>query len=334
MAFGPEISSLSAAAPPRAAAPAVLPIWHGADANQPSVVWLSAEAPLAGAHLGTEVIFGGSDLDQLGIGLVYQLAGAPGRLWPTGASRSPANVLTRLAERPVARSLEDRSQLFARLASAGNDPFLAAVADLLAAQTTSSPWAAPLQRFELDSAALETLAAATTTPPGAFERLIWNFLAQVLRAKRMPAESLAVLPGLLERAGRWPELEYALARAELELMMTGEARLLLARLFAEERLGLVPLIEYGNCLGQDGDWALAAEVFGRARKLTPDDRGIERREAIAEARAGLPRAREHVQRLLDEDPDDAELALYLQPGPLPPAPPGFDPTPLRESHED
>ena len=338
MAFGPELSSLAGAAPPRAAAPAVRPIWRGAAANQPSVVWLSAHGPLAGARLSDSVLLGGADLDQLGLGLAHGLddpkESGSKVLHPSGEPAEPAGALARLLQRPESRIRADRSELFARLTAAPGGPFLAAVSELLAIQTQSSPWATPLERFELSGDHLKTIADSTPKSPSGFERLVWNHLADVLVAKRMPAESLAVLPRLLERTGRWPELEYALARANLEVMETGQARVLLERLFQEQRLGLIPLIEYGNCLGQDGEWALAAEAYERALTLLPGERSIARRVAIAGARAGLPGALERIQALVAQDPEDAELAEYLQPGPLPPVPPGFDPNPLRDARED
>lgn len=336
MAFGPERNSMSADQPPRAAAPAWLPAWRGSERDQPAVVWLSAEAPLAAAPLTDRVLLAGSDLDHLGLGLVhlFDRERTGGLTVSSGAPTAGECALERLSTQPEVRGLTDRADLFRRLDSVGETPFLSALADILDGQERSSPWAAPLERFELDGEGLAALAAATPAEPTPFERLTWNHLAEVLVAKRMPAESLATLPGLLERAGRWAELEYALARAELELMMNEEAAGLLKRLFGEDRLGPRPLVELGNCLGQLDDWKGAAAAYERAHKLLPDQTAIDRMAAMAGARAGLPGSLERIRALLEEDPDDAELAAYLQPGPLPPPPAGFDPTPLSQGHEN
>jgi len=330
MAFGPERTSMSADNPPRAAAPAFLPAWRGAAKDQPAVVWLSAEAPLAAAALSERVLLSGSDLDHLGVGLVhlFDTQGNDSALFQTGAPSAGPCALGRLGSQPEMRGIHDRAELFARLSKAADAPFLSALASLLEAQQRSSPWAAPLERFELDGDQLEALASATPKSPSHFERLVWNHLAEVLVAKRMPAESLAVLPGLLDSTGRWAELEYALARAELELMLNEDAAKLLRRLFDEERLGPLPLVELGNCLGQLGDWAGASAAFERALTILPGLHAIERQAAMASARAGLPGSIERIRALVDEDPDDSELAAYLQPGPMPPAPSGFDPNPL------
>jgi hypothetical protein len=322
LAWGTEVTALEALDAPRAAAPhAVAP-----RGEQPAVVWVPVEAPLAAAELGARLLPGGTDLDHLGLGLVQGLDG-PGLL-PAGHPVRGPLPLARLHLRAELRSLVDRSELFARLAAASEGPFVPALASLLEAQTRSSPWAEPDERLELDAAHLEALVAATTTPPEPLERLTWAHLARALVAQRLSGESLALLPDLLGRTGPFAELEHALARAYFELLMPAEGAELLLPLYEAGWRAPGPLMDLAWALGQTGDWERAAEVYGAVLEVLPELHAAARLRAMAELRAGLPEGRDHALELLEEDPEDAELAAYLQPGPLPAPPEGFDPNPL------
>ena len=156
-------------------------------------------------------------------------------------------------------------------------------------------------------------------------------------AKRMPGELFAYVPGLLESAGRWPELEYALSRAYLEMLMASDALELMDRLFAEGSLaerGPIALVEYGDALGQAGRYADALAAFTVAAELVPGEHQIARRMATYGVRVGAPGAVEQVEELLAEHPEDVELEAFLQAGPYPQPKAGFDPLPLGGGHMD
>ena len=341
-ALGREVVGLSAESPTRAGGPRVGLPFGGPGAEQPAVVWMSANAGLAGADLGQAIVLEGSDLERLAVGVLQGLDELPGELvLDPGPAAGSAGLIEHmhdvLAEDRLAA---ERAAFFDRLAEGraeGDRAFLAALARLMHIQEKTSPWVAPLQRFELDAELLAELTAATHTPPTPLERRVWELVAQSLVAKRMPGELFANVPTLLERSGRWPELEYALARAYLEMLMTDDALELMDRLFAEGQLaeqGPIALVEYGDALGQEGRYAEALAAFVAAAELVPGEHQIARRVATYGVRAEAPGAVAQVEALLAEHPEDLELQVFLGAGPYPAPKPGFDPLPLGGGHMD
>lgn len=335
--LGRELVSLSAVHPPRAPGGHVGFPWRGAGAEQPAVAWMSANGGLAAARLGERVVLAGTDLEALGLGLVQGLPHVPTEVTlATGASGHAPLLWAALAARPEQRLATERARLFRRLAGAEGDAFLTALAALMELQELSSPWLDPEQRLELDKALLTALAEATPATPSAFETRVWDLLAATLVAKRMPGETFAVAPGLIEASGRWPALEYALAHAYLEMLMPDEGMELLGRLFTEGELaarGPVALVGYGDALVVAGRFEEALAVFEAALAALPANYPLRRRIATTQVRMGAPGALEAVQALLAEDPDDEGLAAFLGAGPYPPPESGFDPTPLSDGHD-
>ena len=307
-------------------------------------MWNDARVPLASSELPNRALLAGSDLEHMAVGLVT---------WPKGRGYEPGTVelgpslrpagsgLDRLRTRPEWRVFGDHERLFARLVQT-QDPaeaaFFRATQELLAGQEKSSPWDTPDARFELDPAALMHLMEATPAEPSDFQRMVWNHMARVLVAKRLPQLAYDVLPGLLAKTeGSWPELEYCLSRAYQEFLMPEEAAELLAPLFDADLLNLVPLLEYAAVEGQSGNWTRAAEVLTKALATDPHNHGIERHLAIAELQSGNSAGADRIRHLMEAEPDDPAiqaLGVYLLPGPLPPAPLGFDPSPLGAHGED
>ena len=328
--YGTQLPALEAADTPRATPPGAA---HPArtSKDQPAVAWLTPEAPLAAADLGPAVLLAGSDLDHLGLGLVSGLTGD--HLTPSGARTRAPHALARLGGRTELRPIRDRADTFARLGPASSDPLVAALAGFFQDQERSSPWEEPDERLELDQARLEALAAATEVPLTPLASATWEHLARVLITKRLSGETFAVVPGLLDRLDSFPPLEHALARAYCELLMPAEGAALLRPLFEAGWRAPEPLMDLAWALGDTGDWAGAAEVYDAVLQVMPGFHHAARLRAMAAMRAGLPEATALVQDLLEEDPDDGELARFLQPGPLP-APPGFDPVPLAHAGDD
>lgn len=334
-ALGRELSGLSAAQPPRARGGLVGLPYRGAGREQPAIAWM-ASAGVAGAALGERVVLSGTHPEVMVVGTLQGLPHLDGgRFEAPGAPQSAASLWTLGMLRPEVRVSTQRADLFARL-SADADPFKQALTALMRKQKLSSPWDAPLDRIELDAADLKAMAAATATPPTAFQRLVWDQMAAILVQKRMPGEALAVLPGLLEAEGHWPAVEFALARTYLEMLMAEEAIQLLDQLFAEGYLterGVLALVEYGDTLGQLERFEDALMAFEVAGSQLPGEAQIQRRIATYGVRVGRAGAVEQVQALLDADPDDDELRAYLGAGPFPAPEAGFDPTPLASDHD-
>lgn len=336
-ALGREIVALTALQPARAGGGRIGLPWRDTGRDQPVVAWLSTTSGLGAAHIGKRVVLAGADLEAIGLGIVHGLEHVPAGLTvDAGVETAPPYLWTSLSQRTEVRLSAQRAALFERLARDADDAFLAALAVLMDKQKESSPWVEPRARFELERVDVVALADATHTPLRPFERLIWEQLAEVMVEKRMPGEAFATLPGLLEAHGRWPVLEYALARTYLEMLMPDAAVELLGPLFAEGELarrGVVALVEYGDALGQLDRYGDALAVFEAARALVPGERQIARRIATYGVRAGRAGAVEAVQALLDADPDDTELQLFLGMGPYPAPEAGFDPAPLDDGHD-
>ena len=74
-------------------------------------------------------------------------------------------------------------------------------------------------------------------------------------------------------------------------------------------------------LAAAGRPAEAAEQAREALAIQPGRRDFERRLGAALVQAGDPEGAALIERLLEEDPEDEQLQVYLAPGPHPPLPP-------------
>jgi hypothetical protein len=335
-ALGRELSGISASQPPRATGGVVGVPYRGAGRDQPAVAWMSI-AGLASAALSERIVLSGTHPEALLVGTLQGLPHLDADLFEAPGARSESPSLWSLGmHRPENRLRAQRAAFFERLAANGS-PFEKALAAMMQKQAPSSPWDGALERIELDAADLSAMAAATATPPTAFQRLIWDQMASILVQKRMPGEALAVLPGLLEKTDRWPAVEFALGRTYLEMLMADEGTELLDRLFAEGHLtqrGVLTLVEYGDTLGQLERFEDALSAFEAAAAIVPGEVQIQRRIATYGVRVGREGALQQVQALIDADPDDDELRDFLGAGPYPAPEAGFDPTPLASDHDE
>mgnify|MGYP000114644205 CR=1 FL=1 len=255
-------------------------------------------------------------------------------LVPAGARAAAPWAPGRLGGRAELRPILDRAATFRRLAGADTAALVGTLAAFFGDQVRSSPWAEPDERLELDQARLEELAASTSVPLTALDRLVWQHLSRVLVIKRMSGETFAVVPELLDRVGSFPPLEHALARAYCEMLMPAEGAELLLPLYEAGWRAPEPMMDLAWALGRGDDWAKAAEVYDAVVEAMPGFHHAARLRAMAEIRAGLPEGPAHAAELLEEEPDDPELQAYLVPGPLPAPPEGFDAKPLSRATED
>ena len=85
------------------------------------------------------------------------------------------------------------------------------------------------------------------------------------------------------------------------------------------------LAEAAEWKARAGDFEAASELLERALDLQPDRYELRKHLGMLWVRAGDPRGGELLTELLIDHPDDAEIALYLGAGPLPPLPEGFLP---------
>ncbi|MBL8862438.1 MAG: tetratricopeptide repeat protein [Planctomycetes bacterium] len=317
------------------------PRWRAIDPPPGRTVivrWSATEepplGPLPGSRFaGTEdreprVVLAGGGLERLRLGV---LDGSPrpalrtaGRLELVELERIPAPApWRRLVEHKVWRAASARLAAAEAIEAANPGPLGSGIRSFAALQVPSSPFETESEQVELDTATLDLLrAAGLAEPPSAFVREAWNWLARVLAGKRDVEAIEAQLAPLAAAHAPWPELEVALARADLEALDAASARRRLAPLAAHPGAGFEVLAVLGEALEQLGDPAGAVSAYKRALELRPADLPVRRRLAMAQVRAGDPEGEALVQSLLAEHPEDEELRAFLGPGPWPPPPAG------------
>jgi tetratricopeptide (TPR) repeat protein len=185
-------------------------------------------------------------------------------------------------------------------------------------QIPSSPFETESEQVELDEAVLADLRdAALAEPPSAFVREAWNWLARVLAGKRDVSAIETFIAPLAARWAPWPELEIALARADIEALDPAAAVRRLTPIAEAPEPSFDVLCVLGEAREQAGDSAGAVAVWKRALPLRPNDAWIRRHLAMARVRTGDPGAAEAIREWLDEHPEDEEMRIFLGPGPWP-----------------
>lgn len=300
--------------------------------NTVCVRWSRIEEPLLARLPGSR--FAGSEdreplyaiagggLEHLMIGVldgaVRPSANEAGRLEFVRFEGSPPQPapLARLSERKNWRGASATAAFTAAIAAQNEGPLWRGIDAFAGAQVPSSPFETESQQIELEDEVLEELrAAALASPPSAFTRETWNWLARILAGKRDIAAIEKYLPALAERWAPWPELEVALARADLEALDPEAAIRRLTPLSKSSN----PLFEVwtvlGEAFGQVGDHSASASAWARAWNARPAESWIERKWTVARVRAGDPDAVEGVRRWLEAHPEDEDMRVFLGPGP-------------------
>jgi hypothetical protein len=336
---GPKLVALNEARAPLA--PAQAPV-SGALANDTAAaVWLDPGSGIAANDLGERVLIAGASPEQLYVGLLLGPLESPatdsperGLLVPSGAANALAAPELLDARWLVAwRGDERRAELAARLARAAGDArsgargTLRGLAAYYAAQRPSSPWETPAEQLELEPEALAAAAesALASADPDAFTRALWEHWATVLAEKRMPDLVLRYVGPI---AAAWPPnraFELALARSELELTAPDAAVAHLARALDASPHDIELRLLLAACRRELGEHEAEERELVAALELQPGRRDIVRLLAMCRARLGQPEARAAIQELLLEDPDDEELARFLESGPPPPPGPALNP---------
>jgi cytochrome c-type biogenesis protein CcmH/NrfG len=202
------------------------------------------------------------------------------------------------------------------------------LADFWRDQIPSSPYETESQQIELEPGVLALLReAALAAPPSVFVRGAWEWLARVLVGKRDVAAIEAYVAPVAARWAPWPELEVALARADLEALDPDAARRRLEPFAGAQPQSFELLTVLGQAHEQAGDGRAAVQAYKAALALRPTDRGARSRLAMAQVRAGDPEGVEAVRTLLQEDPGDEGLRPFLGPGPWPRPQDGDTPDP-------
>lgn len=295
------------------------------------VVWLRADAGLASAHMGGDVLVASVGLDELCLA-VTRHAARPARASavapcfvsagePLAREFPLAQALRKSTPREPRRADHERARTLTRLAHAATGPraeFFGALAEIAQAQAASSPFESAEARVELPDDALVRLRDATIAlEPDAFVRSTWDGIARTLAGKRDVARVRAHLEPLARARGPWPEIEKALARADLEALEPEDAVRRLAALEALARDDFDYWALAGEARQRAGDRTGAVQAWRRALELRPNHPSILRRLGPALVRLGDPQGRAIIEQLLKSRPDDPELTPFLGPGPWP-----------------
>jgi len=300
------------------------------------VRWSSVEEPLLAGLPGSRFAgedereplyaIAGSGLDQLRLGVVdgapRPAPGTEGRLELVRLEDEPSRPipLTRLGERKLWRAASTMLATAEALAREDDRPLTRGLVGFARLQVPSSPFETESQAVEIDAATLDPLRdEALARPPSAYVREVWNWLARVLAGKRDVAQIESHVAPIAARWAPWPELEIALARADLEALDPEAAVRRLAPLGASNTAPFELLALLGESLEQSGDATAAMQAWRRALESRPTDRWIRRRLAMAQVRAGMAEGRSAVETLLTEEPEDEELRAFLGPPPWPTA---------------
>lgn len=294
------------------------------------VLWVDGGYGIHRRNLGRPVLLSSGGVQDLAVGLVYPnleeesgLASifAPSigfdRLttWRDGQLRSPRRHqlgLTRFTQALAASNADGNLGKFARGLTLHH-----------AAQQRSSIFETPEQTIETSDEALGELfdALGPGSAPGAFARETWNGISIALIGKRDILSVYRYLEPLAERWGPWPELQIALAIADMESLEPADA---LARLQDFERapvsLKARALDLSARAQAELGDHAGASRTLRQLGELAPSH--WQRRQLGIEATlAEEPDGPEILAEILLEDPDDLDVRALVEQG-VAPQPPG------------
>jgi len=290
------------------------------------VAWIAGDARLAHGSELDPLVLDADRLEHLSLGLVrgpFQgEVGARGPLFRIEAARGPS-ARELLGTMPQQRSFALERATAAALVAPEAPELARGLALHFAAQRLSSPYETRAQQIELDEEALRAFAAAVPEVLDPLSVEVWEGLAWLCQAKRMPELALVYLEPVAERHAPWPALDRALAAAYREMLEPAEALRFLERLRGSTPDDLGAWIESAACAEEVGDPAQAQafldEALRRPVVRTPAE---ERALGLALARLGDRRGLPLLEKSLRTAPDDAEVRAALG---LPP--PEGDPHP-------
>lgn len=286
--------------------------------------WLDPRAPIADDRWSSRVDVALISLDRWYVGVGDRGAARSGPRSDTlsGWRRATTwrNDLQRL----------DATFVAARLAMANLDEPLGRVFAGLEIHCEAQAESSAFEERELgirfsDDALDFWLQDALTRAPDPFTRELWNEVARVLVIQRDVARIDRWIEPVATAHAPWPELEGALAHADLEMLEPSKAATRLNRALRAAPNDFELRRLRGHALLAIGDAAGAALELERALTLAPQRQDIARQLAIARIRSGDPRGRAEIDRQLAEHPDDPELAPYRGDGPYPPIDPRYRP---------
>lgn len=347
-ALGTTLSSLSGGRARRFAPPApravrdpggraAIAIWRDAGSD---IAPVALEGPLMSSFGGPEEW---SVATWIGAPLALESdasadrAGENGEPWLDAGSGGARAAWHRAEGIQRMEPVRARAHLAASALARRDEPFARALYELHAAQVESPQWENDALQLELDTHVLELLASRAGARISRAERELWSALAAVLTVKRQPDLVLRFLEPLARDHAPWPELDRAVAQAYLEFDMPAEALAVFEKLAVAETYDVALQLDAAAAARLLGDHAREVRWLRAAEAIQPGRADIERRLGIALVRLGDPEGKRLVREALLRDPDDAELEVFLGPGPYPAPERGYAPGASHDQeheHED
>ena len=303
-----------------------------------AVAWFDGEAALSCRSLPEPVLVVSDGLSHLSLALVWgadlAVLPQPGRpaALQAGAPRTGMSRSEWMFVRPDDRRRRCQIELAERLrgANADNDfRFLTrGLAEHYTVQERSSPWGDRAEKTEISEEALASFTEALSIgEPDALTREIWDGLAAVLAGKREIEAIDTWLRPAAEIWPGWPELERAIALADLESLDPLAAITRLQALVHDDPDDFEAVRLLGKAHEQAGQPEQAAEVWQALLDRQPESRRTRRKLAIAWVASGdFDLARPLLRDLLKENPEDRELWGLLNPAGSEDSSEGFDPS--------
>ncbi len=289
----------------------------GSMVSDPYVIgWLPAHQDIAQLDWGEQVIASCSHIEDLSIGVVY--SHRPDEAIPAG-SWAFGGTLAKLRLAVPERMKSARVQTASRLLRGEASPAAMAALLLCSAQVQSSPFETRAQRTELDPQALEILLKSGLAQEQLWglERSLDVFIATTLEQRRDLDGLTAFAKPLADAHPTNRRLQGAAARADWEFADYAQAARRLRWLVQMDPYDLQARLWLTESLLRADDPKAALISADELLAIQPNRFDAERLRALAGVRAGDPRAAAWLQRLIQDHPDDAELAAHAKPGPPP-----------------
>ncbi|HTF89441.1 MAG TPA: tetratricopeptide repeat protein [Planctomycetota bacterium] len=285
----------------------------------PVIGWLPAHQNIAQLQWGNRVSPGFSHVENFRIGVG---TGVDAKSSTAAGSRLRFGTWSQVLRSLPEREKEARIRAAQRLVR-GEPSTAARAAELICkAQAPSSPFESRAQRTELDASAIELLRhSGLSAEPRGFERELDEFLATTLQGKRDIDGLTGFAQPIADRYPTWGVLQRAAAAADWEFMQWAAAARRLGNVVRANPDDLQARLWLAEALLRAGESAASLRTADELLVIQAGHPQALRLRAIAAVLAGDERARDWLEEMLRDHPDDTELVPYRGSGPYPPLPP-------------
>ncbi|MEO6708478.1 MAG: tetratricopeptide repeat protein [Planctomycetota bacterium] len=285
----------------------------------PVVGWLPAHQNIAQLEWGDRVSPGFTHVESFRIGVG---SGVDAKSSTAAGSRLRFGIWSQVLRSLPEREKAARTRAAQRLVRGESTTAARAAESICRAQVPSSPFETRAQSTELDAPAIELLRiSGLAAEPHGFERELDEFLATTLQGKRDLDGLTSFAQPLADRYPTWGLLQRAAAGADWEFMQWAAAARRLEHVVRSRPDDLKVRLWLAEALLRAGESAAALRTADELLVIQPGHPQALKLRAIAAVLSGDERARNWLEEMLRDHPDDAELVTYRGSGPFPPLPP-------------